>query len=197
MPLRRRSRAIRIFIDSANLSDIQKYNEDDAISGFTTNATLVKKAGTWAADLVEAAHKDISVEYGTFLNGPSEHVRYKITDWAKAEGSPEYRWNLTAVCSPQQVPGRMFSGAIISVFAGRIMDTGRSPEQIIRLAQRTGAQVLWASSRCVYDIHLAEQMGCDIITVTPAIYEKYREWHGKPLELVAQETIAQFERDRA
>lgn len=183
---------MKIYIDSADIVDIANYNSDPSISGFTTNATLVKRAGANVADLVHATSKDISVEYTSEVSGP--HVRYKITEWGTRVSV--FKWNLTAVCSPGQVPLHLPADAIISVFAGRIMDTGRSPAQIIDLAKRTGAQVLWASSRCVYDITLAEQYGCDIITVTPAIYEKHREWHGKPLELVAEETIAQFDADR-
>jgi transaldolase len=182
---------LRLFIDSAEIDDIQRYNDDPAISGFTTNATLVKNAGADVQKLVDTARKEISVEYGTATGA---HVRYKVTD-PNLIGPG--LWNLTAVCSPQQVPARLSPSTIISVFAGRIMDTGRSAAHVLTLAKRTGAQVLWASSRAVYDITLAEILGCDIITVTPAIYEKHREWHGLDLDEVAARTIAQFDRDRA
>jgi transaldolase len=187
---------LRIFIDSAELDDIKRYNDDPAISGFTTNATLVKRAGADVQALVDATDKEVSAEFEVVEWQPN--VRWKITDLATTRFFDDEEWyNLTAICSPEQVPAKLPADAIISVFAGRIMDTGRSPAQIINLAKRTGAQVLWASSRAVYDITQAEICRCDIITVTPAIYEKYREWHGKPLEDVAAETIAQFERDRA
>lgn len=184
---------MRIFVDSAELDDIKRYHDDPAIGGFTTNATLVKRAGADVQALVDATDKDISVEHGSEVHGGN--VRWKVTEWRGFEHHTQ-KWNLTAVCSPQQVPRSLPADAIISVFAGRIMDTGRSPSKIITLARRSGAQVLWASSRSVYDITLAELELCDIITVTPAIYEKYREWHGKPLEQVAAETIAQFDADR-
>jgi transaldolase len=185
-------RTLRIFIDSAELADIERYNADDAVSGFTTNATLVKRAGADVQKLVDAARKEISVEFGTATGA---HVRYKTTD-VDAIGELGL-WNLTAICAAQQIPAKLPENAIISVFAGRIMDTGRSPALVISHAKRTGAQVLWASSRSVYDITLAEICGCDIITLTPAIYEKYREWHGMDLEEVGRRTIAQFEADRA
>jgi transaldolase len=186
---------VRIFIDSAELADIERYNDDPAIAGFTTNATLVKRANADVEDLVQRAvarGKEISVEFGSCDWWP--HVRYKVTDPAIV--TDEGLWNLTAICSPQQVPAKLPADAIISVFAGRIMDTGRMPGVTIALAKRTGAQVLWASSRSVYDITQAERYGCDIITVTPAIYEKYREWHGMDLEEVGRRTIQQFEADR-
>jgi transaldolase len=187
---------LRIFIDSASLADIERYNDDPAISGFTTNATLVKNAGADVQKLVDTARKEISVEFGSCEWAPN--VRWKITSIEQAFELEQHEpINLTAICSPRQVPARLRWDSIISVFAGRVMDTGRSPANLITLAKRTGAQVLWASSRAVYDITLAEILGCDIITVTPAIYEKHREWHGKPLEEVAALTIAQFERDRA
>ncbi len=190
-------RTLRIFIDSAELADIVKYDADPNISGFTTNATLVKRAGADVDKLIASTRKDISVERGaSSYSNLGSHVRWKITDPKPIDPFRNERWNLTAVCSRSQVPIGLPRDTIISVFAGRIMDTGRSPEPVIEAAKRTDGRVLWASSRSVYDITMAEQMGCDIITVTPAIYEKYREWNGKPLELVAEETIAQFERDR-
>lgn len=182
---------MRVFIDSAELADIEKYAQDPDITGFTTNATLVKRAGADIDLLVKAASgKEISVEAATASGG---NVRWKTTDPTKVVNDT---WNLTAICSPSQVPRLLPAGSIISVFAGRIMDTGRSPAQVITLAKRTGAQVLWASSRSVYDITLAAIHGCDIITVTPAIYEKYKEWDGMDLDEVARRTIAQFEADR-
>jgi transaldolase len=186
---------VRIFIDSAELADIERYNDDPAIAGFTTNATLVKRAGAKPIDLIAATSKEISVEYDEALFG-YPHVRFKVTEPHRLFGNPHFKWNLTAICSPQQVPAQLPADAIISVFAGRIMDTGRMPGVTIALAKRTGAQVLWASSRSVYDITQAERYGCDIITVTPAIYEKYREWHGMDLEEVGRRTIAQFDADR-
>lgn len=184
---------MRIFIDSAELADVQRYANDPAIAGFTTNATLVKRAGADVEQLIAAAgDKEISVEYDPTLTQPN--VRFKTTDVSMVDA--EGRWNLTAICSPLQVPRKLPESAIISVFAGRIMDTGLSPAKILTLAKRTCAQVLWASSRSVYDITLAEIHGCDIITVTPAIYEKYRKWHDMPLDQVAALTIAQFDADR-
>lgn len=186
---------MRIFIDSAELADIERYNEDPAISGFTTNATLVKQAGADVQALIAATDKEISVEHKSAW--PAENVRWKTTDAATVLAESGCRWNLTAICAPQQIPAKLPQDAIISVFAGRVMDTGVSPALLITLAKRAGAQVLWASCREPYNITQAEILGCDIITVPPTIYEKYREWHGKPLEEVAALTIEQFERDRA
>ena len=76
------------------------------------------------------------------------------------------------------------------------MDTGRHPGPVIKAAKKTGAQVLWASTREAYHIKMAEQAGCDIITVPPAILRKYLEWNAMPLETVAELTIAQFDKDR-
>jgi transaldolase len=185
---------VRLFIDSAELFDIKRYSLVPEVSGFTTNATLVKRSGADVQALVDATDREISVEYGT---AQGANVRYKVTDPTAIVANESLLYNLTAICCPQQIPRKLPASAIISVFAGRIMDTGRSPGKIITLAQRTGAQVLWASSRSVYDITLARMMGCDIITVTPAIFEKYREWNGVELDEVARRTIAQFDADRA
>lgn len=186
---------MRVFIDSADILDVMTYAQDPAITGFTTNATLVRRSGADVDNLVFAAgSKEISVEHNTAHW--RSNVRWKVQDWAQVDPAVDEQWNLTAICSPTQVPRQLPPSSVISVFAGRIMDTGRSPAQVLTLAKRTGAQVLWASSRSVYDITLAAIHGCDIITVTPAIYEKYKEWNGMDLDEVARRTIAQFEADR-
>jgi transaldolase len=184
---------VRIFVDTAFLAEIEEWAAHPWVSGFTTNATLVKQAGANVQALVDATSKEISVEHGTPVYGTN--VRHKVTRWYGTEHISEM-WNLTAVCSRQQVPISLPTDAIISVFAGRIMDTGRDPQPVIDAAKATGAQVLWASVREPYNILQAEQAGCDIVTVPPAILRKWLDWNGKPLEVVAEETIAQFDQDR-
>ena len=66
---------------------------------------------------------------------------------------------------------------ILSIFAGRIMDTGISAEQIMRetadiCRTKPGTQCLWASCREVYNIIQAQQYGVDIITVTNDILDR-------------------------
>ena len=173
------------------------------MSGFTTNPTLFKQSGATdylahAKQLVGLTEKCISIDGPeAVVVGMPSHVYVKVL----ARGVREVwgRTNLTAVCHERQlVPVEVLDPrGIISVFAGRIMDTGRDPQPVIDAAKQTGAQVLWASVREPYNIVQAEHAGCDIVTVPPAILRKYLAWNGKPLEVVAAETIDQFERDSA
>ena len=89
--------------------------------------------------------------------------------------------NITAVYALEQVQGllKVLSATqahIVSVFAGRIADSGRDPLPCIRnirtaidQAQLSKTQLLWASTRERYNILQAHEEGCDIITVPPAI----------------------------
>jgi transaldolase len=196
---------MKLYVDTASLSEIEEWDEHPWVSGFTTNPTLMRtmsgpnfesvhsNAMDWARELVALTDKPVSID------GPPEVLELGPNVYRKVSKIPDRkygdihnpRFNLTAVCTVQQV---QWAG-IISVFAGRIMDTGRDPQPVIDAAKATGAQVLWASVREPYNITQAEQAGCDIVTVPPAILRKYLDWNGKPLEVVAQETIAQFERD--
>lgn len=194
---------MRLFVDTAAIDEIAHWAGHPWVSGFTTNPTLMKHAAVyepmeWAKLAVEAADgKPISID------GPDSILDMGTNVWRKIPvvGRP---WQLagninwTAVCGTNQLFPRSLklpSNHIISVFAGRIMDTGRDPQPVIDAAKATGAQVLWASCREPYNIIQAERAGCDIITVPPAILEKWIAWQGKPLEVVAEETITQFQRD--
>jgi transaldolase len=91
--------------------------------------------------------------------------------------------------------------AIISVFAGRIADTGIDPiphmmaaKQI--LAVRPKAQLLWASSRELLNIFHAEESGCDIVTVPNELLSKL-DLVGKDLLEYSRETVQAFYRDAA
>jgi transaldolase len=191
---------MRVFVDSASLAEVEEWNEHPWVSGFTTNPTLMRGIANdpwvWAKELVKLTDKPVSID------GPPEVWELGTTVWRKvtaydSQAHKFNRTNLTAICTVEQVPGYVDEHDIVSVFAGRIMDTGRDPQPVIDAAKETGAQVLWASVREPYNIVQAEWAGCDIVTVPPAILRKFLDWQGKPLEVVAAETIAQFERDAA
>ena len=89
--------------------------------------------------------------------------------------------------------------AILSVFAGRIADTGKDPspimKSVVELArQKPLAQVLWASTREIFNIFQAEQAGCHIITVPHDLIKKF-EFLGKDLKLLSLETVKTFYAD--
>jgi transaldolase len=89
--------------------------------------------------------------------------------------------------------------AIVSVFAGRIADTGRDPvplmtEAVALLKERPKAELLWASPRELLNIFQADEIGCHIITVTGDVIRKLA-LVGKDLDGYSLETVAMFYRD--
>lgn len=194
-----------IYADTANLADIEKYNEDDRIAGFTTNPTIFKNAGVTdplrhAQEIMYLTDKPVSID------GPVQIVRGLGENAIPKVSVPLYTnlpersgiTNWTAVCSPIQIDimrrGQLGSEDIVSVFAGRIMDTGTAPVHMIKEAHDLGCRVLWASTRALYDVKMAERLGCDIITLQPQFIEKL-DMLGEHLDKVAARTLKQFHND--
>jgi len=114
------------------------------------------------------------------------------------------RLNITAILSLGQVRevANVLNGevpSIVSVFAGRIADSGRDPVPIMEesleiLKPVAGAELLWASPREVLNILQAESVGCHIITVTPELLAKTKSL-GKDLAVYSLETVKMFHDD--
>ncbi len=112
--------------------------------------------------------------------------------------------NITAILTLQQVNDVVDAlnpevPAIVSVFAGRIADTGRDPMPLMKEAatmvgRKPKAQLLWASPRELLNIFHAEECGCHIITVTGDILKKLA-MVGKPLEELSLDTVKMFFND--
>jgi transaldolase len=112
--------------------------------------------------------------------------------------------NITAIMTVDQVArvGEALAEnvpAVVSVFAGRIADTGRDPvpemkEALGVLRPRPKAELLWASPREVLNIFQADEIGCHIITVTGDHIKKL-SLAGKDLLEYSKETVAMFYRD--
>ena len=115
--------------------------------------------------------------------------------------------NITALLTPKQVKG--VAGAVqrdvpcvISVFAGRIGDTGLDPVPVMKeslgiLRELPQAELLWASVREVLNIFQAAQCGCHIVTVTHDILEKVEKLGGMDLAELSLDTVRMFHRDAA
>lgn len=113
--------------------------------------------------------------------------------------------NVTAVLTEQQCERvtrvlRRDVPCVVSVFAGRIADTGRNPIPIVMsirkmLSGLPNAEVLWASVREVLNIYQAAESGCDIVTVPHDILRKAIELCGKNLDDLALDTVRMFDRD--
>jgi transaldolase len=114
--------------------------------------------------------------------------------------------NITAILTREQALAAIEAtqdcpSAFISIFAGRIADTGRDPlplmqEAIALVKTNTRQEILWASTREFYNIYQAEQIGCHIITVPLDIIKKFA-LYGKDLTEYAVETVQGFVKDTA
>ena len=116
--------------------------------------------------------------------------------------APHIKLNITAVMTAHQISTVMrvlhnWTPSIVSIFAGRIMDTGQSARTYFSLAHRTknqACETLWASPRQVYDLVRAQAMKADIITLTPELIKKL-DLTNKSLAEYSLETVKQFHED--
>jgi transaldolase len=136
------------------------------------------------------------------------YVKVPITN---TKGDPSYnlvkemsdmgiKLNVTAIFTKEQLDNLNLSlnpdtDSVISIFAGRIADTGINPSDIMKYAVNSKMsakhEILWASTREVYSIYEADKIGCDIITVVPEMIEKL-SLGGKDLAQYSLETIQMF-----
>ena len=115
--------------------------------------------------------------------------------------------NITALMTVDQVDQVLAVLAedthnIISVFAGRLADIGVDPvavmsEAVKSVAKYPQAELLWASTREVFNIYEADRLGVDIITVPPTIIAKYTDGQGKKAEDLSLSTVKGFAKDIA
>jgi transaldolase len=113
--------------------------------------------------------------------------------------------NITALLTLEQVRGtcdavKGGAPALVSVFAGRLADTGRDPMPLMRasrdlcVAAGKDVELLWASTREVYNIVQAEEAGCHIITAPADIIKKMSGFGKEPLD-VSLDTVQTFKKD--
>lgn len=217
-----------IYIDSSDLDYITSIKEK--IDGVTTNPSIMKKGGVtdylgfakrladiglpvslevFADDFTEMKRQAIILsELGlnVYVKIPVMNTKREYSyDLIKDLSCMGIKVNVTAVFTFLQVIEvckciSKVTPSIISIFAGRIADTGGNPKRIIQdavLERPNKSQILWASVREVWNIYEAQFSLCDIITVPPDIYEKYIKFKGKNLEDFSMETVQMFHRDAA
>jgi transaldolase len=122
-------------------------------------------------------------------------------------GAEGVKLNVTALLTLPQVAGVAAAlpvglPAVVSVFAGRIADTGVDPMPLMRaagalLADRPKAELLWASTREVLNILQAQACGCAIITVPHDILAKAASLLGQDLGALSLDTVRMFAKDAA
>ncbi|MBR6451597.1 MAG: transaldolase [Lachnospiraceae bacterium] len=222
---------VTLYADGADIEGMKEEYKKGYVKGFTTNPTLMKKAGvkdyvTFAKQVVEKI-PDLPLSFEVFADdfdtmeqeakviaalGDNVYVKIPITN-SKGESSiplirklsgAGLRLNVTAILTTGQVRKTVDAFAsgtenIVSVFAGRIMDTGVDAVPIMKEAvtvcgEKPGTLLLWASCREVYNIIQADQCGVDIITVTNNLLAKLPNL-GKDLAQLSLETVQMFAAD--
>lgn len=222
---------VKLFADGADLGVISHLAANPLIKGFTTNPTLMRKAGVpdYRAFAREALRlvPDRPISFEVFSDefdemerqafeiaswGNNVYVKIPVTTTRGEFSGPLIRRltaagvhvNVTALLTSRQVgevadclsPG---TGSCVSLFAGRIADTGRDPipivaESLAKLEACPKAELIWASPRELLNIFQADWVGCHIITATADVLAKLA-LVGKDLDQYSLETVGMFRQD--
>ena len=222
---------IKLFADGADKAGMLEMYQNPRIDGFTTNPTLMRKAGisnyeTFAKEILKAIQdKPLSFEvFADDLNemerqaleiktwGSNVYVKIPVMNTQRVSTAPliqrltqvGVQLNITAILTLEQVHEvadalRGGASAFVSVFAGRIADTGRDPIPLMQAAlelllPNPAAELLWASPREVLNVYQAEAIDCHIITATNDLLKKL-SLKDKDLIDYSQETVQMFYSD--
>lgn len=225
------SREVKLFQDGADLDAMISAKGRNVVAGFTTNPTLMRKAGitdykAFALKVI-AAIPDLPISFEVFSDdfatmereareiaswGGDTYVKLPITNTKGESAGPlisklskeGFSLNVTAILTLDQV--KVVADAadpkartIVSIFAGRIADTGVDPVPMMTEAAKMlkglpKAELLWASPREVLNVVQAAECGCHIITATPDIIAK-TPLFGKDLSQYSLETVKMFYED--
>ncbi len=214
---------VKLFTDGADKAQIVEMARQPWIAGFTTNPSLLKKAGVsdyerYARDLV-AAVPDRHISFEVFsddipemvgqarvIHGWGENVYVKLPvtntrgealfDAVRALSRDGVRVNMTAIFTSDQVARAVEAldggaPACVSVFAGRLADFGidyrpTMRDAVARARRTRNVEIIWASTREVFNVIEADEMTCHIITAPADILKK--------LPLIGSKTDAELSR---
>jgi len=222
---------VKLFADGADKTAMAELYANPLIQGFTTNPTLMRKAGiadyqAFAKDILSVI-RDRPISFEVIADefaemerqahviaswGPNVYVKIPITN-TRGESSCDLlrclarkgvKVNVTALTTLDQVrdASEALAGgpsASISVFAGRIADTGIDPVPLLAAAvemlrPHPQMELIWASPRELLNLFQADAIGCHIITITTDILNKL-PLVGKDLEAYSLETVRMFFND--
>jgi transaldolase len=222
---------VKLFADGADAAGMRELYRNPLIRGFTTNPTLMRKAGVtdyraFARDILLAI-PDRSISFEVFSDefgemkrqaleisqwGPNVYVKIPITN-TRGESSfglvrrladDGAKVNVTAMLPLDQVVRILpalenAASAYVSIFAGRIADTGRDPVPIMAAAVELlrpypNVELIWASPRELLNVFQADAIGCHIITATHDILNKLN-LVGKDLHQYSLDTVKMFYED--
>ncbi len=222
---------VKLFADGAEIEVIKTMAANPLIKGFTTNPTLMRKAGisdyvTFARDVLRVV-PNLPISFEVFSDdfaemelqaleiaswGSNVFVKIPITNTRGESAAPlvarlaqaDVQLNVTAILTEAQVAeiaGVLSpkTACFVSVFAGRIADTGCDPLPIIanslkHLRDLPLAEMIWASPRELLNVFQADEVGCHVITATADVLNKL-SLVGKDLTTYSLETVEMFHKD--
>jgi transaldolase len=219
---------VKLFADGADKAGMLEMNANPLVKGFTTNPTLMRKAGikdyrAFAREvLAEIRDKPISFEVFADEFDQMERQAKEIASWGpnvnvkipctNTKGQPSHdlirrlaragvKLNVTALMTAEQVRdvGECLTGgpsSFVSLFAGRVADTGRDPMPIVRqalehLRRYPHLELIWASPRELLNVFQADEAGCHVITATNDVLKKLA-LVGKDLSEFSLDTVKMF-----
>ena len=219
----------KIFCDIAELNLIKKFNKKKIVKGFTTNPSLMRKAGakdykSYSKKILKICKKKpVSLEVFADNYAEIKKQALEINKWGKnvyvkipvfnSKGlfmgkviselnKEKIKLNITAVYSAQQVKmilNKISSNTkvIISIFVGRLADTGKDPVKMIKDSVKltknfSNVEILWASTREPYNYIQAKKLGCKIITAPPTIIEKIENFRLASDKKLTVSTVKNF-----
>jgi len=223
--------SVKIFADGAEVSVMKQMALNPFIKGFTTNPTLMRKAGVMDYEgfgaLIAEEFRDYPISLEVFADdlpsmelqarklatfGENVYVKIPVTNTKGVSMAPlvqrlsrdGIKVNVTAITLLSQVKevADALEGGVssyISVFGGRVADTGCDPvplmEEALKIVcQKSAHELLWASPRELLNVIQAHQIGCHIITATKDIIDKL-SLVGKDLQEYSLETVKMFHQD--
>jgi len=223
--------SVKIFADGAEVNVMKQMATNPLIKGFTTNPTLMRKAGVTNyeefANLVVSEFPTYPISLEVFADelpvmeqqarklasfGENVYVKIPITTTKGVSTAPVIhrlsrdgiKVNITAVMLRSQVEDvtdALENGvsSYVSIFAGRIADTGCDPLPLMQEAlniihKKPSIELLWASPRELLNVIQANQIGCHIITATKDILTKL-DLLGKDLKEYSLDTVKMFYQD--
>jgi len=223
---------VKLFTDGAEKAQIVEMAKQPWIRGFTTNPSLLKKAGVsdyeaYARDLVAAA-PDRHISFEVFSDEIAEMVAQArvIATWGEnvyvklpvttTNGEPLFdavdalshdgvKVNMTAIFTSDQVAravDALVDGApaCVSVFAGRLADLGIDyrpvmEDAIVRAQATPNVEIIWASTREVFNVVEADLMGCHIITAPADLLKKLPALGSKTAAELSLDAVKLFRED--
>jgi transaldolase len=230
--IRLRDLTVKLFTDGADKTQILEMARQSWIAGFTTNPSLLRKAGVtdyeaYGRDLV-AAVPDRHISFEVFSDDIPEMLAQarRITTWGEnvyvklpvstTRGEMLYdavrdlsrdgvKVNVTAIFTETQAlrTTEALAGAApacVSVFAGRLGDLGIDYRPIMqasvaRARQTTNVEIIWASTREVFNVIEAHELRCHIITAPAEILKKLEALGSKTGEELSLGAVKSFRED--